>query len=90
MRTGRPKAPLVLTEPKRHALEGLARRARTAPQVARRARIVLACERGLDNQTVAKKLQVSAQIVGRWRARLSSGGRTMIRIGQRLQIPTIN
>ena len=31
MRTGRPKAPLVLTEPKRHALEGLARRARTAP-----------------------------------------------------------
>ena len=69
MRTGRPKVPLVLTEPERHALEGLARRARTAPQVARRARIVLACARGLDNQTVAKKLRVSAQMVGRWRAR---------------------
>ena len=50
MRTGRPKVPLVLTEPERHALEGLARRARTAPQVARRARIVLACARGLDNR----------------------------------------
>ena len=50
-------------------MEGLARRARTAPQVARRARIVLACARGLDNQTVAKKLRVSAQMVGRWRAR---------------------
>ena len=69
MRTGRPKAPLVLTKPERHALEGLARRARTAPQVARRARIVLACAGGLDNQTVAKKVRVSAQMVGRWRAR---------------------
>ncbi len=59
MRTGRPKAPLVLTEPERQALEGLAGRAR----------IVLACARGLDNQTVAKKLRVSAQMVGRWRAR---------------------
>ena len=68
MRTGRPIVPLVLTEPERHALEGLAERARTAPQVARRARIVLACARGLDNQTVAKTLRVSAQMVGRWRA----------------------
>ena len=29
----------------------------------------LACARGLDNQTVAKKLRVSPQMVGRWRAR---------------------
>ena len=28
-----------------------------------------ACARGLDNQTVAKKLRVSPQMVGRWRAR---------------------
>ena len=69
MRTGRPKAALIVTDVERSTLEGLARRARTAPQVARRARIVLACARGLDNQTVAKKLRVSAQTVGRWRAR---------------------
>ena len=51
---GRPKVPLVLTTPEQQALDSLAHRARTAPQVARRARIVLACARGLDNQTVAK------------------------------------
>ena len=62
---GRPKVPLVLTTPEQQALDSLAHRARTAPQVARRARIVLACARGLDNQTVAKKLRVSPQMVGR-------------------------
>ena len=45
---GRPKVPLVLTTPEQQALDSLAHRARTAPQVARRARIVLACARGLD------------------------------------------
>ena len=65
---GRPKVPLVLTTPEQQALDSLAHRARTAPQVARRARIVLACARGLDNQTVAKKLRVSPQWC-RWRAR---------------------
>ena len=56
---GRPKVPLVLTTPEQQALDSLAHRARPAPQVARRARIVLACARGLDNQTVAKKLRLS-------------------------------
>ena len=37
MRTGCPKAPLVLTDPERHTREDLARRARTVPQVVRRA-----------------------------------------------------
>ena len=69
MPRGRPKAPLVLTASEQETLSSWARRARTAPAVARRARIVLACARGLDNQTVAKKLRVSPQMVGRWRAR---------------------
>ena len=34
---GRPKVPLVLTTPEQQALDSLAHRARTAPQVARRA-----------------------------------------------------
>ena len=32
---GRPKVPLVLTTPEQQALDSLAHRARTAPQVAR-------------------------------------------------------
>ena len=69
MALGRPKAPLVMTAAEQHTLNSWAHRARTAPALARRARIVLACARGLDNQTVAKKLRVSPQMVGRWRAR---------------------
>ncbi len=69
MALGRPKAPLVLTATERQTLDSWAHRARTAPVVARRARIVLACARGLDNQTVATKVRASPQMVGRWRAR---------------------
>ena len=78
---GRPKVPLVLTTPEQQALDSLAHRARTAPQVARRARIVLACARGLDNQTVAKKLRVSPQMVGRWRARASTTSPRSLKTG---------
>ena len=68
---GRPKVPLVLTTPEQQALDSLAHRARTAPQVARRARIVLACARGLDNQTrtLAKATGLSHGTIARiWRA----------------------
>lgn len=69
MRTGRPKVPLVLTSEEEAQLRSLARRARSAPGVARRARIVLACARGHDNKTVAKRLRVAPATVGKWRAR---------------------
>lgn len=69
MAGGRPKAELVLTDKESTELESLARRSRTAPQVARRARIVLACASGLDNQTVARKTRVTPQTVGKWRTR---------------------
>ena len=69
MRTGRPKAPLVVSREEREALDSLAHRSRTAPQLARRARIVLACADGLDNKVVAKKLRMPPQTVGRWRGR---------------------
>jgi transposase len=69
MRTGRPKAELVLSERQRETLESLARRARSAPQLARRARIILKCAEGADNKTVAQKLRVTPQMVGKWRAR---------------------
>ena len=69
MRTGRPKTPLTLSAQERSSLESLARRSRSAPQLARRAQIVLACAGGLDNQAVAKKLRLIPQTVGRLRGR---------------------
>ena len=51
MRTGRPKQPLILTEEERERLQSLAHRARSQPLLARRARVVLACAEGLDNQS---------------------------------------
>lgn len=69
MPMGRPKTPLVLTEDERRQLDTLAHRSRTAPQLARRARIVLACVDWGDNTIVAKRLRLSPTTVCKWRAR---------------------
>jgi transposase len=69
MRTGRPKQPLILSTEERERLASMAHRARSHPLLARRARVVLACAEGLDNQAVAKKLRCSKGMVGKWRAR---------------------
>ena len=42
---------------------------RTAPQLARRARIVLACAAGNNNKTVARRMRLTPATVGKWRAR---------------------
>ena len=73
MRTGRPKQPLTITEQERDRLESLAHRARSQALLARRARVVLACAEGLDNQAVARKLRCSVGMVGKWRARFLKG-----------------
>jgi len=65
----RPKAPLVLTSAERNELVELTARRKTAQQVAVRARIVLACAEGLDNDEVARRFRVSRQMVCRWRGR---------------------
>lgn len=69
MRTGRPKQVLTITKEEKDRLESLAHRARSQPVLARRARVVLACAKGLDNNAVAKKLRCSLGTVGKWRAR---------------------
>jgi len=73
MRTGRPKQPLILTEEERERLGSLAHRARSQALLARRARVVLGCAEGLDNQAVARKLRCSLGMVGKWRARFLKG-----------------
>jgi transposase len=69
MRTGRPKAELMLTAEERHTLEQWTRRPKTAQALARRARVVLACATGKTNHVVAAEFKTTGQTVGRWRRR---------------------
>lgn len=69
MRTGRPKAALKIIAEERERLQSLAHRSRSAPALARRARIVLACAAGRDNKAVARQLRCSPTTVGKWRGR---------------------
>ena len=67
MALGRPKVALMLTDDERVRLESLAHRSRTAPHLARRARIILACAEGLDSTVVARRLRMSPTTVWKWR-----------------------
>ena len=69
MRLGRPKVALILTDEERVRLDSLAHRSRTAPHLARRTRMILACAEGADNKTVAKRLRMSQTTVWKWRGR---------------------
>ncbi len=68
-RTGRPKAPLELTEQERDQLQRWARRRKSSQALALRSRIVLACALGSDNKSVAAALGCAQATVGKWRAR---------------------
>jgi transposase len=74
MRTGRPIKPLEITEEDQVKLAMMARRPKTDQRTAQRARIVLACAKGLSNQAVAAQLGLTAQTVGTWRERFRVGG----------------
>jgi len=73
MRTGRPKAPLILTAAEDEKLNLIARRPKTSQRAALRARIVLACAEDASNQVVARRVGASAMTVGKWRHRFVTG-----------------
>lgn len=74
MRTGRPKAVLVLSTEQREELERWVRRRNTGQALALRARIIVACAEGGNNTEVARRLELSRLTVGRWRARFIRSG----------------
>lgn len=69
MGMGRPKKPLVLTEEEQQTLFEYMRRGKTWQQLVLRARIVLACAEGKDNNVVADELGVTPATVCKWRRR---------------------
>src|SRR5215471_6618132 len=69
MTMGRPTKPLNVTREEKQKLAMLARRPKSSQAMAMRARIVLGCEEGLSNGTVAKKLHITGATVCKWRER---------------------
>lgn len=74
LRTGRPKAPLMVTAEQRETLERWARRPTSAQALAQRARAVLLCGEGKTNLAVAAKVGLTDQTVGKWRRRFIQQG----------------
>src|SRR3954465_12352161 len=68
-RTGRPTAPLVLTDEERATLTRWSRRAKSSQVLAMRSRIILVCAEGASNTDVATTLGVHISTVGKWRRR---------------------
>lgn len=68
---GRPVPKIELTTPEREKLTLIAQRRKSHQQDALRARIVLHCAKGMDNQDVAKFEKISNPTVGKWRRRFA-------------------
>jgi len=76
MRTGRPKEPIVLSEGEREQLNGIANSRSVPHGLARRARIVLLAEEGMPNGAIATRVNLSPQMVCKWRKRYLLNGLT--------------
>jgi transposase len=66
--------PVDLSPEQRVTLEAHARARRAAARCVERARIVLLCADGLQNQAIAAQLQITPEKVARWRQRFLTGG----------------
>jgi len=69
MKTGRPIAPLVLSEDARRDLENLSRSRSLSHALVQRAQIVLLAAEGKSNSSIAQRLRLTRPTVGTWRRR---------------------
>ena len=69
MRTGRPKAELVLSEGERSQLQSFVRSRSLPAAQSTRARIILSSADGESNKVIAKQLGITQATVGKWRSR---------------------
>ena len=69
MRSGRPIAPLELSESERESLQRWVRRPTSAQALAQRARAILLCAQRYSNTVVARRVGWTPQTVGKWRRR---------------------
>ena len=69
MRTGRPKAELLLTDEEQSQLQAFARSRSLPAALSNRARIVLSSAEGEPNNSIAERLMLTKATVGKWRTR---------------------
>lgn len=73
-RTGRPRAPLHVSDSDRELLRRLTRRRKSAHALSQRARIILLSADGMSNLAVAERVGVSPPTVVHWRHRYRERG----------------
>lgn len=71
MKRGRPTVQIILTEEERVQLAAICRRSKAPQAEARRARVILGCAEGLNNDQVAEKTGFCPHTVGKLRRRFS-------------------
>ena len=74
MRTGRPKAPIVLSKEEDEQLKSIANSRSLPHGLVNRAHIVLMAAQGTPNHTIAQKVGLIPQMVCKWRQRYVQQG----------------
>jgi putative transposase len=74
MRTGRPKSPMVLTKEEHQQLNSIANSRSLSHGLVNRARIVLMAAEGSANREIANQVNLSPQMVCKWRQRYLDQG----------------
>jgi putative transposase len=74
MRTGRPKAPILLSKEEDEQLKSIANSRSLPHGLVKRAHVVLMAAQGTPNHTIAQKVSLSPQMVCKWRRRYLQQG----------------
>ncbi len=74
MITGRPKAPMLLSEPEQKQLKSIVSSRSLPAGIVSRARIVLMAAEGISNHQISEKIGLSPQAVCKWRQRYLKQG----------------